>query len=132
MKFFIKDFCETMQVRVIIFGMQVDNDVLYCEISNHSSHASSSLYLFDFLSFHTLNDEFFVKDFCKTVQARVVIFGMQVDNDVLYCGIANQLSHAYSSLYLSFFPFPYFVHLSVLLSVCIILLPYILQALQRG
>ena len=35
----------------------------------------------------------FVKVFCKTVQARVVIFGMQVDNDVLYGGIANQSSH---------------------------------------
>ena len=36
--------------------------------------------------------KFFVKDFCVTVQARVVIFGMQVDNDVLYHGIANQPS----------------------------------------
>ena len=45
--------------------------------------------------------KFFVKDFCKTVQARVVIFGMQVDNDVLYRGIVNQPSHVYSSLYLS-------------------------------
>ena len=53
--------------------------------------------------------KFFVKDFCETVQARVVIFGKQVDNDVLYRGFANQLSHAYSSLYLSKFSFfPYF------------------------
>ena len=35
----------------------------------------------------------FVKDFCKTVQARVVIFVMLVDNDVLYPGIANEPSH---------------------------------------
>ena len=49
----------------------------------------------------------FIKDFCETVRARVVIFGMQVDNDVLYRGIANQPSHAYSSLYLSDF-FPHF------------------------
>ena len=47
--------------------------------------------------------EVFVKDFLETVQARVVIFGMQVDNDALYGGIANQLSHAYSSLCLSNF-----------------------------
>ena len=40
--------------------------------------------------------KFFVKDFCETVQAREVIFGNQVDNDVLYRGIANQPSHAYS------------------------------------
>ena len=48
--------------------------------------------------------KFFVKD--KTVQARVVIFGMLVVNDVLYCGIVNQPSATYSSLYLSdFLPF---------------------------
>ena len=43
--------------------------------------------------------KFFVKDFCETVQAGVVIFGKQVDNDVLYCVIANQPSHVYSSMY---------------------------------
>ena len=103
MKFFVKDFCETVEARVFIFGMQVDNDVLYPGIANQPSPAYSSLYLSDFLSFHTLNDEIFVKDFCETVQARVFIFGMQVDNDVLYCGIANQPTLAYSSLYLSIF-----------------------------
>ena len=41
--------------------------------------------------------KFFVKDFCETVQARVFIFGMQVDNDVLYRGISNMPSPAYSS-----------------------------------
>ena len=47
--------------------------------------------------------KFFVKDFCENVQARVFIFGMQVDNDELYRGIANQPSPIYSSLYLSVF-----------------------------
>ena len=103
MKFFVKDFCETVQARVFIFGMQVDNDALYRGIANQPSPAYSSLYLSNFLSFHTLNDEIYVKGFCETVQARVFIFGMQVDNDVLYCEIANQPSPAYSSLYLSNF-----------------------------
>ena len=103
MKFFVKDFCETVQARVVIFGEQVDNDVLYRGIVNQPSPACSSLSLSDFLSFHTLDDEIFVKDFCVTVQARVVIFGMQVDNDVLYLGIANEPSPAYSFLYLSNF-----------------------------
>ena len=101
MKFFVKDFCETVQARLVIFGMQVDNVVLYHGIANQASPACSFLYLSYFLSFHTLNDEIFVKDLCETVQARVVIFGMQVDNDVLYRGIANQPSPAYSSMYLS-------------------------------
>ena len=47
--------------------------------------------------------KFFVKDICETMQARLVLFGKQVDNDVLYRGIANQPSHAYSSLHLSNF-----------------------------
>ena len=62
MKFFVKDFCETVQARIFIFGMQVDNDVLYRGIANQPSPAYSSLY-FNFLSFHTLNDEIFRQRF---------------------------------------------------------------------
>ena len=47
-----------MQARVVIFGRQVDNDVLYHGIANQPSHAYSSLYLSNFLSFHILNNEF--------------------------------------------------------------------------
>ena len=57
MKFFVKDFCETVQAGV--FGEQGDNDVLYRGIANQPSPAYSSLYLSNFLSFHTLNDEIF-------------------------------------------------------------------------
>ena len=49
--------------------------------------------------------KFFVKDFCETILARVFIFGMQIDNDVLYRGIANQFSPAYSSIFLSLYMF---------------------------
>ena len=63
MKFFVKDFCETVQARVVTFGMQVDNDVVYRGIANQPSLAYSSLYLSNFLSFHTLNDEFFCQRF---------------------------------------------------------------------
>ena len=96
MKVFVKDFCETVEASVFIFGLQVDNDVLYCGIANQPSFAYSSLYLSDFLSFHTLNDEIFVKDFSETVEARVFIFGN---------GIANQPSPAYSSIFLSLYIF---------------------------
>ena len=94
-----------MQARVFIFGMQVDNNVLYRGIANQPSPSYSSLYLTDFLSFYTLNDEIFLKNFSETVQARVFMFGMQVDNDVLYRGIANQPSPVYSSLYFIYFSF---------------------------
>ena len=62
-KFFVKDFCETVEARVVIFGMQVDNDVLYRGIANQPSPAYSSLNLSNFLSFHTLNDEIFRQRF---------------------------------------------------------------------
>ena len=110
MKFFVKDFCETVEARVFIFGMKVDNDVLYRGIVNQPSPAYSSLYLSDFLSFHTFNDEIFVKDFSETVQARVFIFGMQVDNEVLYSGIAiSLLLLILPSIYLFFFLSTFFV-----------------------
>ena len=63
MKFFVKDFCKTVQARLIIFSMQVDNDVFYRGITNQPSPAYSSLYLSEFLSFHTLNDEIFRQRF---------------------------------------------------------------------
>ena len=91
-----------MQARMLIFGMQVDNDLLYRGIKNQPSPAYSSLYLSNFLSFHTLM-KCFVKDFSSTMQGRMLIFGMQLDDDLLYRGIENQSSPAYSSLYLSNF-----------------------------
>ena len=63
MKFFVKDFCETVQARVVIFGIQVDNDVLYHGIANQPSPAYSSLYLSNFLSFHIMNDGIFLQRF---------------------------------------------------------------------
>ena len=52
--------------------------------------------------------KFFVKDFCETVQARVVIFGMQVDNDVLCRGIENQPPPLILRIFVQFSFFPYF------------------------
>ena len=57
MKFFVKDFSETVKATVVMFGEQDDNDVLYRGIANQPFPAYSSLYLSNFLSFHTLNDE---------------------------------------------------------------------------
>ena len=53
--FFSRGFFETLQARVVIFDLQVDDDVLYCGIANQP-FAYSFLYLSDFLSFHTLNN----------------------------------------------------------------------------
>ena len=68
LNFLVRDFCKIVQARVFIFGMQVDNDVLYRGIANQPSPAFSSMYLSDFFSLHILNDEIFVKNFCETVK----------------------------------------------------------------
>ena len=60
---FCKDFCETVQAGVVIFCQQDDNEVLYCGIANQPFHAYSSQHLFNFLSFHTLNNEIFCQRF---------------------------------------------------------------------
>ena len=79
---------------------------MYCIVGLGTSLLLLFFPVFVRFSFHTLIDDIFVKDFCRTAQARVVIFGMQVDNDEMYCQIPNQPSHAYPSLYLSnFLPF---------------------------
>ena len=59
MTFFVKDCSRTMQARILIFGMHVDDDLLYREIGNLPSPAYSSLYLSNFLSIHTFKNEFF-------------------------------------------------------------------------
>ena len=100
MTFFVKDYSTTMQARMLIFGMHVDDDLLYCGFGNKPSPACFSLYLSNFLSIYTFKNEiffpsilsrmkFFVKDFLRTIQACVLIFGMQVDDDLLYRGIEN-------------------------------------------
>ena len=91
-----------MQVRMLIFGMPVDDDLLYRVIENQLSPAYSSLYLSHFLSFHTLM-KFFVKDFSTSMQGRMLIFCLRVDDNLLYREIENQSSPAYATLYLSNF-----------------------------
>ena len=103
MKCFVKDLSTTMQVRMVIFGMQVDDVLLYRGIENECSPAYSSLYLFSFLSFHTLKNKIVYRRMLTNMQARIVIFGMQVDKDLWYCEIENQSSPAESFLYKSNF-----------------------------
>ena len=98
--------CKTVHARVVIFGILVDNDVLYFGNSNQSSPAYSYLYLSDFLSFHTSNNVMFVLGFNETVQARVVVFSMQVDNDMFYCWTA--FSCFFFPVYVRFSFFAYF------------------------
>ena len=110
LNFCVKDFSTKMQARVIIFGMHIDDDMLYRGFANQHSPAYSSLNLFNFFLYihiHVLQIMiFFVKYFCETLQD---FESSNVDNDVLWH--RNQPSPAYSSLYLSDFqPSPAYCH----------------------
>ena len=61
LKHFVKGFSTTMQVRVVIFGILIDDNMLYLGIANQPSATYSSLNMSGFLSFHTSNNDFFVK-----------------------------------------------------------------------
>ena len=78
-----------MQARMLIFGKQVDVGLFYDGIENQPTHVYSSLYLSIFFSFHTLKNQTFVTVSSTTLQARVAIFGTQVNDDLLYSGIEN-------------------------------------------
>ena len=80
MKYFVKDFLTTMQARILIFGVQVDDDLLYRGIRNQPSPAYSSPYLSNFLC--TLECSYLV---CR------------LNEDLFYHGIKNHTSPAYSS-----------------------------------
>ena len=65
MNFDVKGSSTTMQARKVIHvvGMQVDNNFLYRGNENQPSPAYSSLFLSNFLSFHTLKNEMFRQRF---------------------------------------------------------------------
>ena len=93
-----------MQAGVVIFGIQIDDSVLYRGIAKQpSALILPCICPIFFLSILRTIVKCFVKDFCKTRQARAVIFGMQDDDNMLHRGITNQPSAAYSNLGLSDF-----------------------------
>ena len=67
MKYFVNDISTTMQARILIFGLQVDDDLFYCGNGNQPSPAYSSLYLSNFLSVHTLKNDIFRQRFLKNL-----------------------------------------------------------------
>ena len=87
MKILVNNFSKIMQARMLIFGTQVDDNLLYRGIENQPSPAYSSLHLSTFLSFHTMKNEFFVNDCSTIMQARMLIFGMQVDDSLFYLSL---------------------------------------------
>ena len=88
--FLAKDFFTTLQARMVIFSIQIDDNLLYCGTENQASLAYIFLYLSEFLSFLTLNMQCFVADLTATLQGRLVILGVHIDNDSLSPGIAIQ------------------------------------------
>ena len=93
-----------MQARMLIFSMQVDDDLLYHDIENQPSSANSFLYLSNFLFFHTLKNEIFVKDFSTTMQARMFIFDIQVVDTCCIVGLRTNLLLIFICICPIFFP----------------------------
>ena len=77
-----------MHARMLIFGMQVDDDLLYRGMESQTSTAYS-LYLSICLSFHTLYNEIFCHRFLHNLVSWSGIVGIQVDDDLLYSGFKN-------------------------------------------
>ena len=77
-----------MKARIFVFGMQVDDDLFYRSFGN-------KLIFLIFLPIFFLSIlwmmKMFVKYFPTTVQARMLIFGMQVDDELFYPGIEISL-----------------------------------------
>ena len=88
--------------------MQVDDDLLYRGIGNQPSPAYSFLYLSNFLSILTLKNDIFIKDFSITMHTRMLIFGMQIDDNLFYHGIENHPSLLILLVVVHFSFFPYF------------------------
>ena len=106
MAFFIKEFYTTTHTRMLIFDMQIDGDLFYytpvLKKMGGGGYTGLHLSVLPFIRpFHPFPfwRKFFVKDLSTTMQARMLIFGMQVDGDLLYRGIENQPSPAHLSLY---------------------------------
>ena len=89
MKIFVKDFSRTMQARMLIFGMQVGDNLLYRRIKNQFTPAYFFLYLFSFPTYHTLKNEIFCQ-ISPVIQAIMLIFSIHFDDD-LYYGMETSL-----------------------------------------
>ena len=59
-----------MQARAVIFGMQVDDDVLYRGIIDQPSHVYFFLCLSNFLSFHISDNEILSKISVKSCKLK--------------------------------------------------------------
>ena len=82
MKFRVKDFSTTMQARMVIFGVQVEYFLLYRGNENQPSTDYSPMYSIFFLSV-LRNNEIFRQRYLHNRASCMIIFGMQVDDDVV-------------------------------------------------
>ena len=73
MTFFIKDLSTTMHTRMLIFGMQIDDDLFYHGSENHPSPAYSSSICPIFFPSLLCIMRFFNTDISATMQAGIII-----------------------------------------------------------
>ena len=88
-----------MQVRVVIFGMEIDDSVLY-RGTEHQSSDCSSLYLFDCLSFLTLNRRVAVTSASKNGTILVPFFDEDVTATFLFRKKCSYLEYGFTMFFL--------------------------------
>ena len=92
MELFETDFSAILQDRMFIFCIQIYNEIFHHGIVKQPYLAYSSCICLVFFLSILCKMKILVIKFTATVQARVVIFCMQVDMNLLYLEIKNQSS----------------------------------------
>ena len=65
-------FSKTFKARILNFGIQIDNEMLYCEFENRTLCSYASLYLSIFLSFKAKFVSQFSLELCKLESSNMV------------------------------------------------------------
>ena len=105
MKFLIKDFSRTMQARIVIFGSLVHDALLYPGLGTSRLLLILPCICPIFFPSILWRMTFFSKDFSTAMHTRMLIFGMQIYDDVLSWDWEQSFSclfFLYLSIFLSF------------------------------
>ena len=71
-------FSGTFKARILNFGIQIDNEMLNCEIENRTPCSYSSLYLSIFLSFKAKFESQFSLELCKLESLNMIIIDIHM------------------------------------------------------
>ena len=106
-KLFVTKFSAPITARVFKFYIHLERGQVYCGKENQDSMIKFCLlfpfFLFSISHSNVIHREICVNDFSGIIVPRILKFGANVGNDLLYCVKENQHAAAYHSPYLSIF-----------------------------